>query len=293
MTRRYPFTWLDVFATTPLEGNQLAVFPDARGLSDEQMHAIARETRLSETTFVFPRSEKVDLEQGFKTRIFAVSGEMPFAGHPTLGTAMVLSETRGLMEVILEENVGKIPVTFTDREGRRFGEMVQKDPSMGSTHDLKAVAKALGVQPCDLDNKHPIQTVSTGIPFAIVPFRTLESLRKAHPNWAAMEDYLARTDAKFFYLVSRECVDAHASLHARMVFSGGEDPATGSAAGPAIAWMVMHGLARPGHSIMVEQGLETLRPSHLYTRASLKDGKPTDVRVGGYCVYVIEGTLIL
>ena len=110
MTRRYPFTWVDVFAKTPLEGNQLAVFPDAHGLTDEEMQSIARETHLSETTFVFPEGDAVDRERGFKTRIFAVAGEMPFAGHPTLGTASVLCAMRGWTEAALALKVGRIPV---------------------------------------------------------------------------------------------------------------------------------------------------------------------------------------
>jgi trans-2,3-dihydro-3-hydroxyanthranilate isomerase len=293
MARRYPFVWLDVFARTPLEGNQLVVFPDARGLTDDEMQMIARETHLSETTFVFPREEEVDQRRGFRTRIFAVFGEMPFAGHPTLGTASVLSNAKGLNEVALELNVGKIPVIFTVKDGRRFGEMIQNDPIIGATHDPEPVARALRVSPSDFDPDHPIQTVSTGVPFAIVPFKTLDRISKIRPNWHAMEEYLAETDAKFFFLVTRETVDPEAALHARMIFSGGEDPATGAAVGPASAWMVMHGLVKPEESMIVEQGLEIHRSSHIYARSSLKDGKPTNVRVGGHCVQVIEGELNL
>ena len=129
MTRSYPFVWLDVFASRALEGNQLAVFPDAHGLSDDDMLAIARETHLSETTFVFPGEPAEDAAAGFKTRIFAVFGEMPFAGHPTLGTAAVLAEARGLSQVALRLPAGRIPVSFYQRGGERFGEMVQNEPS--------------------------------------------------------------------------------------------------------------------------------------------------------------------
>jgi trans-2,3-dihydro-3-hydroxyanthranilate isomerase len=293
MSRIFPFVWVDVFTKTPLEGNQLAVFPDARGLTDEEMHAIARETHLSETTFVFPENEKVDLERGFKTRIYAVLGEMPFAGHPTLGTASVLCGMRGVTEIALALKVGRIPVTFSTKDGHPFGEMLQNDPVIGLTHDPHAVARALKVSQNDLDSKHPIQTVSTGVPFAIVPFKSLHSLSNIHLHWPAMEDYLKDTDAKFFYLVSRETVDSSASLHARMIFSGGEDPATGSAAGPAVAWMVLHGLAKPRQQVLIEQGLEARRVSHLYASAALREGKPVDVRVGGHCVQVIQGKLSL
>jgi trans-2,3-dihydro-3-hydroxyanthranilate isomerase len=293
MSRNFQFVWVDVFAKIPLEGNQLAVFPDARGLTDEEMQSIARETHLSETTFVFPENETTDRERGFKTRIYAVSGEMPFAGHPTLGTASVLCGMRGLTEVALALKVGRIPVTFSTPNGHPFGEMVQKDPVIGATHDPKAVAKALRVSRSDLDSAHPIQTISTGVPFAIVPFKSLETISRIRPDFSAMEEYLKDTDAKYFYLVSRETIDPAAALHARMIFSGGEDPATGSAAGPAVMWMVLHGLAKPRQRVMIEQGLEVRRTSQLYASADLRDGKPADVRVGGHCVQVIRGELSL
>ena len=293
MARTYPFVWLDVFARTPLEGNQLAVFPDARGLSDAEMQAIARETHLSETTFVFPEGDSSDLEHGFATRIFAVFGEMPFAGHPTLGTANVLSQRTGSPEVSLRLKVGRIPVQFTVRDGLRFGEMVQNEPEFGRTHDLTAVAKALDVERDVIDPTVPIQTVSTGVPFVIVPFRTLDSLSRAKPSWPAMEEYLRASDARFFYLLAPEAGDPTAQVRARMIFSGGEDPATGSAAGPAIAWMVRHGRAKPEQSVVIEQGVEVFRKSLIHTRAALWDGRPTRVRVGGYCVPVIDGVLTL
>lgn len=293
MARTYPFVWLDVFARTRLEGNQLAVFPDARGLSDAEMQAIAREMHLSETTFVFPEGDASDLERGFATRIFAVFGELPFAGHPTLGTANVLNQRTGANDVSLRLKVGRIPVHFSVREGLRFGEMVQNDPEFGQTHDLRAVAKALSVDPDVLDPNVPIETVSTGVPFVIVPFRTLESLSRAQPSWAAMEEYLRASDAKFFYFLAPEAEDPSARVHARMIFSGGEDPATGSAAGTAIAWMVRHGRANPDESVVIEQGVEVFRKSLLHTRAGLRDGRPIDVRVGGHCVSVIEGVLTL
>jgi trans-2,3-dihydro-3-hydroxyanthranilate isomerase len=293
MARKFPFVWLDVFARNPLEGNQLAVFPQAGGLTDGEMQSIARETHLSETTFVFPRDERTDREFGFATRIFAVAGEMPFAGHPTLGTASVLCAMRGLTEVAIALKVGRIPVRFSLREGTTFGEMVQRDPVIGSTHDTRAVAEALNVPRDELDPAHPIRTISTGVPFAIVPFRSLSTLSRLRPDWSRVEEYLKPTDAKFLYLISRETVDPSAALHARMLFSGGEDPATGSAAGPAVAWMVLHGLAKPGKSVMIEQGLEMGRPSHIFAHAGLREGVPVDVGVGGHCVEVIRGELSL
>jgi trans-2,3-dihydro-3-hydroxyanthranilate isomerase len=293
MPRKFRFVWLDVFAKAPLEGNQLAVFPDARGLTEDEMQSIARETHLSETTFVFPEDDAVDLERGFATRIFAVLGEMPFAGHPTLGTASVLSRLKGRTEVALRLQVGRIPVRFSEKEGLPFGEMVQNDPEIGATHDPPAVARALNVPREALDPKLPIQTVSTGVPFAIVPFRSLKVLSEIRPVWTVMEEYLRGTDAKFFYLLSRETTDRSAGAHARMIFAGGEDPATGSAAGPAIAWMVLHGLVPPEEPVMIEQGVEVFRRSRLYARSGLREGRPVNVRVGGHCVPVIHGELEL
>jgi trans-2,3-dihydro-3-hydroxyanthranilate isomerase len=293
MTRTYPFVWLDVFASRPLEGNQLAVFPDAHGLSDSEMLAIARETHLSETTFVFPGELEADAAAGFTTRIFAVFGEMPFAGHPTLGTAAVLAEARGLSEVALKLPAGRIPVTFSLREGQRFGEMLQIEPSIGQTHDPTAVARALGASTDDLDRRGPIQTISTGVPFAIVPFRDTGTLAGLRPDWTKMEEYLRGTDAKFFYLISRPATDPTASIHARMIFSGGDDPATGSAAGPAAAWMVLHGWAAPEEPVVIEQGLEVHRPSRIHVQAGLRNGVPTRIRVGGFCAKAITGELTL
>ena len=293
MTRRLPFVWVDVFARTALEGNQLAVFPDARGLTSEEMQGIARETHLSETTFVLPAGDPHDLDRGFRTRIFAVAGEMPFAGHPTLGTAFVLNEGRQREEIALELQVGRIPVRFSARDGLPFGEMRQNDPTFGATHDRSAVARALGLAEEELDPGLPIQTVSTGNPFAIVPFRSLSTLAGLRPDASTMDRYLSGTDARFLYLVSTETDDRSAALHARMLYPAGEDPATGSAAGPAIAWMVRHGLARPGEEVLIEQGLEVQRPSRIYGSAQLREGRVADVRVGGHCVPVVRGELDL
>ena len=123
-----PFVWLDVFTDSPLEGNQLAVFTDARGLSKEQMQAIALETKLCETTFIIPRDPEVEREKGVRVRIFTVDEELPFAGHPTLGTATVVRGASGADTITLDLDAGKIPVRFHDENGLAFGEMRQRDP---------------------------------------------------------------------------------------------------------------------------------------------------------------------
>ena len=291
--RRFPFATIDVFTTTPLEGNPLAVLPDADGLTDGEMLAIAREFNLSETTFVVHREPSVERTRGFRTRIFSTREEMPFAGHPTLGTAAVLRGQGAGDEVTLEFNVGLVPVRFSDREGRPFGEMTQIDPTFGRVHDRESVAEAMGVSPTELEKDVPIQTVSTGIPFAIVPFARLATLQQWAPDWNRMERYLQGTDAQFFYAVCRETVAPDAHLHARMVFYGGDDPATGSAAGPAAAWMVQHQLVASGSRVEIEQGIETHRPSRISARAELSGGKVTNVRVGGFFAPVVQGELRL
>jgi trans-2,3-dihydro-3-hydroxyanthranilate isomerase len=302
MARRLPYVQVDVFASRPLEGNALAVFTDARGLSKDEMQAIARETNLSETTFVLP-DPSAAAGAPVRVRIFTVGEEIPFAGHPTLGTATVLrgalprlrsgGQARGAREVVLALDVGEIPVRFEDRPEGTFGEMRQRDPTFGRIHAREDVARALGVPPDEIDPAWPIQTVSTGLPFAVVPFRRLATLRELRADWGRADAYLARTDARFCYLVTRETVDPAAGLHARMIFYGGEDPATGSAAGCCAAWMVKHGVAKPDEPVLVEQGIEMRRPSRIHVRASAGGAGATDVRVGGHVVEVARGELVL
>jgi trans-2,3-dihydro-3-hydroxyanthranilate isomerase len=296
--RKFSFATVDVFTKRPLEGNPLAVFPDASGLADGEMLAIAREFNLSETTFVIRRDKPIERVKGIRTRIFTKREELPFAGHPTLGTAAVL---RGMGtgggypqdEVALELNVGRIPVRFSSRGGQAFGEMTQIEPTFGSVHDRERVAEAIDVPVQELDGALPIQTVSTGLPFAIVPFRRLATLQQWSPNSRRMEEYLQQTDAEYFYAICRETVAPDAQLHARMVYHGVDDPATGSAAGPIAAWMVRYGLVGPGSPIEVEQGLEIDRPSRIYARADRVGEKVTNVRVGGFCAHVLRGELEL
>src|SRR5205085_11090599 len=140
--RRYSFIKLDVFTRRPLQGNQLAILTDARGLTSAQMQAVAREMRLSETTFILPRDRAIEKKRGIKVRIFTPEEELPFAGHPTLGTAFVLRDRGGKKDdVLLDLQVGSIPVTFSKRNGAVFGEMQQRDPEFGVTHSPDAVAR--------------------------------------------------------------------------------------------------------------------------------------------------------
>jgi trans-2,3-dihydro-3-hydroxyanthranilate isomerase len=288
--RRLAFVQLDVFCSEPFAGNPLAIYPDARGLSDQEMQAIAREMNLSETTFIFPRAASLERERGVRVRIFTVQEELPFAGHPTLGTAFQVRGATGAREVVLDLNVGRVPVQFEEMPGQPvFGEMTQVDPEFGPRHDREEVVRASGLKDGDIDPSLPIQTVSTGLTFTIVPLRGLENMRNLNVDLKGSAEYLQRCGGKFFYFVTRQTVDPAARLHARMVFYNGEDPATGSAAGCAASWMVAQGVAQPDERVLIEQGVEMLRPSRMFVRASRKDDRVVNVRVGGNVVETVRG----
>lgn len=288
-SRKLQMVQIDVFTDRPLTGNALAVCLDGRGLTTEQMQAIARETNLSETTFILSEDAAQASDRGIRVRIFTVAEELPFAGHPTLGTAFVLRGSTGASEVRLELNVGLVPVRFEDGNGQTsFGEMTQVDPQFLVQHDREAVAKAIGVDVEDLDPTLPIETVSTGLAYTITPIRSLATLQRLRIDPVRGESYLAQHGGKFFYFVSRETVDRDARLHARMLFYGTEDPATGSAAGCTAAWMVAHGVAKPDERVLIEQGIEMKRPSRIFVRASKNGNRVVNVRVGGNAVEVMR-----
>jgi trans-2,3-dihydro-3-hydroxyanthranilate isomerase len=291
--RRLPFVQLDVFTDTPLQGNQLAVFTDARGLTDVEMRRIAKETNLSETTFIFPDDGGTP-DSGTKVRIFTVEEELPFAGHPTLGTAVALRGQTDTPKVVLDLKVGKIPVTFTQADSDLpFCEMRQRDPEFGETHSAVDIAKICGLSAGDLRTDIPIQTVSTGNAFILVPVKSLAAMQRLIFNYAEAKRYLEQHSGKFFYWISSECSSPEAQFHARMIFYNGEDPATGSAAGPAIAWLVKHGLVKSDERVMIEQGVEMNRRSHLFVRAKREGDRVTDVHVGGYAIEIARGEYLL
>ncbi len=292
----------DVFSSNPLEGNSLAVFLDGRGLSDVEMQSIAKEMNLSETTFILPRDAETQRERGVRVRIFTVQEELPFAGHPTLGTAFALRGESGAKEITLELNVGKVPVRFADRTGQpTFGEMTQIDPVFGIQHQRDAVARATGLNVDDFDPSLPIETVSTGIPYTVTPLKSLAVIQRLRVDLGRVDDYLIKTGGKFFYFVTRETVDSAARLHSRMLFYNGEDPATGSAAGCAAAWMVAHGVAKPDERVLIEQGIEMKRPSRIFVRAvrgenhenNERDNRIVNVRVGGNAIEVMRAEVFL
>src|SRR6516164_1813231 len=293
-SRTFALVQLDVFTNRPLEGNQLAVIADARGLGDSEMQKLARETNLSETTFIFPRDADVERREGHKVRIFTVNEELPFAGHPTLGTAWYLHQQAPADEIMLDLKVGKVPVRFELHGNDLFGEMRQVDPKFGPVHSHADVAKVLGLAASDLDESLPIQSVSTGMSFTMVPFRSLKTLQNLTVSWHQMATYLQPIAANsFFYLVCRETISKDATLHARMIFYNGEDPATGSAAGCCAAWAVRNGVLATGAQGLIEQGIETRRPSYLYIRADKQAAVVTNVRVGGYVVKIVDGKVTM
>ena len=297
--RKLSLVQVDVFTNRALNGNSLAVFPDGRGLSTEDMQVLAREMNLSETTFVLPGDGAAEKNGAVRVRIFTVQEELPFAGHPTLGTAFVLRGQTGTPEVRLELNAGTIPVCFTEQSsadgtaGLAFGEMTQKDPQFGAIHDVEAVARFTGLSVAEFDSSAPIQTVSTGVPFTICALRSLKTLQDLGLDLKRAAEYLSRSGGKFFYFVCRETVDPKARLHARMIFYGGDDPATGSAAGCCSAWMVAHGVAASDEQVLIEQGLEVHRPSSIFVRAGKQDNQVVNVRVGGNCVEVLRGEVAI
>jgi len=304
-SRVFDYAQVDVFAERPLEGNALAIVTDARSLSTEEMQAIARETNLCETTFIVPRAPEIENARGVQVRIFTVREELQFAGHPTLGTASWLYLNHpilcGAAEITLDLRVGPIPVSFSARQDGQgvFGTMRQNDPIFGAMHDRAAVAAAIGLSITDLDPDLPIQTVSTGMAFCIVPLRSLQvAARLAIPQPSA-QAYLDRSDAKFFYCITRAAVRSGADWHARMQFYNGEDPATGSASGCTIAYLVRHGLAASGQAVVVEQGAEMLRPSRIHVEATSRvqeataGGEVGDVHVGGRTIPIASGRFFL
>ena len=160
-------------------------------------------------------------------------------------------------------------------------------------HDREAVAKATGLSRDDFDASLPIETVSTGVPFTVASLRSLAVMQNLRVDAGKANEYLQKTGGKFLYFVCRETVDPSATLHARMIFYNGEDPATGSAAGCTAAWMVAHGVAEPDRRVLIEQGIEMQRPSRIFVRAAKRDNRIVNVRVGGNAVEVIRGEVFL
>ena len=306
---------VDVFTGTPLAGNPLAVVMNTAGLATEQMQAIAREFNLSETTFVERRPVDVERAEGVRVRIFTTHEELNFAGHPTLGTASVLKQhypdaAEGTT-VRLALNVGTVPVQFgaaptgssqsvhQSANSALFGEMTQPDAIFGADLDPEKVALLMGLDVDDLAPGIKPQIVSTGTAFAIVALRSHDALAKVQVRMQQATPWLRERGARWFYAVGPTGATEPA-WRSRMQFEGGEDPATGSAAGCAIAYLVRHNVVPPGQRILLRQGVEIGRPSDLYLSARIENKvgdeeslRVTDIRVAGSTVLVAKGRLFL
>lgn len=286
---------VDVFTDTALKGNPLAVVMDSAGLATERMQAIAREFNLSETTFVQRGALEQERREGVRVRIFTTQEELNFAGHPTLGTASVLRlfapEAVEGGTVKLKLNAGTVPVSF-DGEGLN-GTMTQRDPEFGAMLNPAKVARLCGLRAEDLDRALPPQVVSTGTAFAIVALRSLDALARLKVSHDEATPWLRERGARWFYVLA-PALDSNqdgAKYRSRMQFYGGEDPATGSAAGCAISHLVAHGAVASGVEIVLQQGIEIGRPSNIRASARRLDDKVSDVRVGGSTVLVAKGRL--
>ena len=296
MTRLLPFVQVDVFAERPLAGNPLAVFPDAAGLSTEEMQAVAREMNLSETTFVTPPEG----EGAARVRIFTPELELPFAGHPSVGTACELVRL-GLVDahepltpVVLELGVGPTLVEVEVRDGVPVGATVhQGPPRFGAAVPRARAAGILGLEAGDLHPELDPLVVNTGLAYAIVPLRdqaALGALRPAVGLFAAFEDEYAEAYPCAF------TGEDSPWMEARGLFPNSgipEDPATGSAAGPLAAYMARAGRLPFGERRVVLQGARIGRPSHLTVAVAGGPGGATDVLVGGRVYPVLRGELEL
>ena len=283
------FTIVDVFAEEKYAGNQLAVVRGAADLPDETLQKITREMNYSETTFILSEEER---DGGYDVRIFTPGGEIPFAGHPTLGTAYVIRDeilAEPAERVVLNLEAGKIPVTFGD-----VLRMRQLPPTFGPTLDPARLARVLGLEVGDLDDRHPVQEVSTGLPAIVIPLRSLDALGRCRVNWDLYRETAAAGKNLYAF-----CPEPHGGgpgdISARMFTDDlgiPEDPATGSAAGCLAGYLVEHRyFGTDSIEVRVEQGYEIHRPSLLYLRAE-REGDEIRVSVGGKVQMVARGELV-
>jgi trans-2,3-dihydro-3-hydroxyanthranilate isomerase len=298
--RRYRLIHVDVFTRTRFGGNQLAVFPEAEGLSDDEMQAIAREMSFSESTFVFPPA---DPAADARVRIFTPGRELPFAGHPVVGTAFVLARERGKTDLRLELGIGPLNVQADPGDGALKGivggaEMEQPLPTFEPVPNgaPAVLAGLLGLDASDIATETPPEFGSSGNRFLYLRLRSLDAVRRARGVVDALERYYAGDNHAAVYLFSTETESPEAVAHGRMyslALGAGvrEDPATGSASGPAGGYLLRHGLARPGR-LLLEQGYEMLRPSQIEVGLTVTDGALSRVTVGGGVVLVAEGALL-
>ncbi len=296
--RDYAYQLVDVFTDTPFGGNQLAVFLQPGDLTAEMMQTFARELNLAETTFVFPPD---DPQNDYRVRIFTPARELPFAGHPTIGTGFVLHRhgmIRAGGRLRLEEGVGMIEVTLADEPGGGLMVTMQQPiPAFGAVcADRAALSAMLSLTPDDLIDGLPAQVVSSGNPFLFVPLKSLDAIRRVRLN----ADLWLRQgiDAHGVVVFTLEAERAGSTLHSRMFapeLNITEDPATGSAHGPLGAYLLRYGVvdAQTARHMVAEQGFEIQRPSLLHVYVEGTAEQITSVRVGGYTCAVGSGMLIV
>ncbi len=300
MPREYRFVQVDVFTDRLFGGNPLAVVLDPAGLADTEMQAIAREMNLSETTFVFPPTRA---DCAARVRIFTPVRELQFAGHPTLGTAWVMAVEKrvpgGAARFALEEGVGPIAVELEGDPVRpSFVWMRHPEARFGpELRDRAAAARALGLAEADLLPGAPVQSGSTGNDFLFVPLRDASAVDRAALDVSASIEGAGAT-AMLGVFVFAPVPGRAARVYSRMFAPRSgvpEDPATGSASGPLGAYLVRHGLVKAGDEVEIvsEQGVKMGRPSTILIRLRAPDGRPTDIRVGGGVVPVLDGRLRL
>jgi trans-2,3-dihydro-3-hydroxyanthranilate isomerase len=290
------FSIVDVFAEEKYAGNQLAVVRRGDELAADAMQRIAREINFSETTFIIGDGRR---RGGFDVRIFTPAAELPFAGHPTLGTAYVIQQDlirEPVRKVVLNLKIGPIPVTFRYHQGKPdVLWMRQIEPQFGQTMDARRVAPVLGLKPGDLLPEFPVQEVSTGIPFVIVPVRTLEAIKRSRFRPGKLAGLTTDSRGMAFLLFSSQAYDIRNDLNVRVFahcYGVAEDPATGSANGCLAGYLVRHRFfGKEKIDIRVEQGNEIGRPSILLLRAGETGGK-IEVHVGGRVVLVARGKLV-
>lgn len=302
--RQYQFLQLDVFTHEAFAGNQLAVFPDAEGLSDAEMQTIAREMNFSETTFVLPAT---DARAVRRVRIFTPASELPLAGHPVIGTTFALARLGIISEqtgspAYLQLAAGTLPIDLLFDERRlSFVWMHQPVPSFVMwSSDAARLARTLGLKPEDIADDLPIERGSAGVPFIYVPARGIGAVARSRPGAdlaAAMGDVPPNTG---LYLFARDGMAEGIGAHVRMFAPGmgiAEDPATGAAAGPFGVYLLRHGVIAPDESgvahIRIEQGIEMARPSQISVSITGSKESVSDVRVGGAAVVVAEGQLLV
>jgi trans-2,3-dihydro-3-hydroxyanthranilate isomerase len=302
MTRR--FVTLDVFTQRRFAGNPLAVVLDAGGLETPAMQAIAREFNISETVFVFPPD---DSSARARLRIFTPANELPFAGHPTVGTAVLLGLRDGAdaaeRRFLLEEIVGPVPCR-TRATGAASGwaafdlpRLPFRDDSDAGAYRREDLAPALGLAPDDLavEAVSPVERWSAGNPFTMVPLAGLDAMRRCAIDRARFDDVFGRGSRAAAFLFCRETSDAGNAIHARMfapAFGILEDPATGSAVAAFAGYLAAHGGYRDGvHTIRIEQGYEMGRPSLIELTITIANGALASATIAGDAVVVMEGTI--